>query len=53
MPVRALEVVAKLVIVLVKWYTGITASASHCGKQGRRNGKFAKVTIWKSKSDGI
>ena len=36
MPVQALEVVAKLVIVLVKWYTGSTTSASHCGKQGRK-----------------
>jgi len=38
MPVRALEVVSKPVvekIVLVKWYTGSTASAGHCGKQGR------------------
>ena len=41
MPVRALEVVSKPVIVLVKWYTGSTASASHCGKQGR------EVTKWK------
>ena len=28
MPVQGLEVVAKLVTVLVKWYTGSTTSAS-------------------------